>query len=98
MLKGISPVVSGLRYRYIWGIGGVICETNWYLLNCLQLATLRPALSLCKHPADVAQLVEQLTRNEQVVRSIRIIGSSFPLPAARLSPPPFLYVPPVFST
>ncbi len=27
--------------------------------------------------ADVAQLVEQLTRNEQVVRSTRIIGSSF---------------------
>ncbi len=26
--------------------------------------------------ADVAQLVEQLTRNEQVVRSNRIIGSS----------------------
>jgi hypothetical protein len=25
--------------------------------------------------ADVAQLVEQLTRNEQVVRSSRIVGS-----------------------
>ncbi len=27
--------------------------------------------------ADVAQLVEQLTRNEQVVRSSRIVGSIF---------------------
>ena len=29
--------------------------------------------------ADVAQLVEQLTRNEQVVRSSRIVGSIFSL-------------------
>ncbi len=27
--------------------------------------------------ANVAQSVEQLTRNEQVVRSIRIVGSTF---------------------
>ena len=30
--------------------------------------------------ADVAQLVEQLTRNEQVVRSSRIVGSIYLLP------------------
>jgi hypothetical protein len=29
------------------------------------------------YQANVAQLVEQLTRNEQVVRSIRIVGSIF---------------------
>ena len=44
--------------------------------------------------ADVAQLVEQLTRNEQVVRSSRIVGSIYVRgmlrdsgPAARVAPP-----------
>ena len=32
---------------------------------------------MCFEGANVAQLVEQLTRNEQVVRSIRIVGSIF---------------------
>ena len=32
------------------------------------------------HRADVAQLVEQLTRNEQVVRSNRIVGSIYVCP------------------
>ena len=29
--------------------------------------------------ADVAQLVEQLIRNQQVTRSSRVVGSNFPL-------------------
>ena len=40
----------------------------------------RPARQRDTEPvlgADVAQLVEQLTRNEQVVRSNRIVGSIF---------------------
>ena len=37
--------------------------------------------------ADVAQLVEQLTRNEQVVRSNRIVGSILLLASRPWRPP-----------
>ncbi len=54
------------------GAGRASCERGRVFIP-IPPATIRVSQSWKQ--ADVAQLVEQLTRNEQVVRSSRIIGS-----------------------
>jgi hypothetical protein len=78
---------GGFLVSTISGIFGSGTGLAWLGLGVADSFTpTESAVTISTGDADVAQLVEQLIRNQQVVRSIRIVGSNIPFPRINLDP------------
>ena len=76
--KGSNNTSPKQRQRGLGPIPGAKLRETCTEAACCEASTPRLDSRPRQGPqADVAQLVEQLTRNEQVVRSNRIVGSTF---------------------